>query len=160
MTLFHGYIMVDWSARSKPSPVNESKDSIWTACWINGKSYTPRYHRTRVACFNYLRLIMKATKEKGQRLLIGFDFPFGYPFDSYNGLGCNNWLELWNLISKKIKDDSDNKNNRFEVADGLNTLFKSDGPFWGYPETHIYKHLHNQAPQDYGKTLPYRISSR
>ena len=157
MTLFHGYIMVDWSAANVSAPENESSNAIWTACWINGKSYPPRYHRTRTDFFDYLTLIMKATKEKGQRLLIGFDFPFGYPFDSYNGLGCSDWKDLWKLINTNIKDDIDNrknKNNRFEVADGLNTLFESDGPFWGYPETHTYKHLHNQAPQDYGKTLP------
>ncbi len=154
MTMFNGYIMVDWSAANTPAPENESPNAIWTACWINGKSYPPRYHRTRLAVFDYLTLIMKATKEKGQRLLIGFDFPFGYPFDSYNGLGCSDWLELWNLIYNRIEDSPYNKNNRFEVADGLNTLFKSDGPFWGYPETHTYKNLHNQAPQDYGKTLP------
>ncbi len=150
--------MVDWSSLGRPSPVRESKDAIWTACWINGKSYPPRYHRTRLAVFDYLTEKMKNEK----RLLIGFDFPFGYPYDSYNEFGRSDWKDLWKLISTNIKDDIDNcknKNNRFDVANKLNSLFAGEGPFWGHHfSPNNFLHL-KQKPtlQDYDNKLPSKF---
>ncbi len=165
MTMFNGYIMVDWSAANVSAPENESPNAIWTACWIDGKSYPPRYHRTRLAVFDYLTLIMKATKEKGQRLLIGLDFAFGYPADSYGKFcfkDCDDWKDLWKLISTNIKDNIknyENWNNRFYVASDFNKCFPdNNGPFWGRPTDEKnkdkYPYLKNNPSQGYGNTLP------
>ena len=52
MPLFDTHIidvpgLVDWSARSKPSPKKPSKDAIWWAVARDGIVGEPRYERTR-----------------------------------------------------------------------------------------------------------------
>ena len=159
MTMFDGYIMVDWSATNKPTPLRESENAIWTAHWINNESNKPEYHRTRVKAYNYLINLLdtidKASKNK-QRLLIGFDFAFGYPYDSYDGFGCKDWEKLWKLINTEINDSDKNENNRFIAGGILNKKFKNKRPFWGHPppENNRFDGLSYRKPKGYGDTLP------
>ena len=51
LPLFHTHVVVDWSARSQPSPALQSKDAIWwAAARTDGGGVTvdePAYVRTR-----------------------------------------------------------------------------------------------------------------
>ncbi len=157
MTMFNGYIMVDWSAANRPTT---GANSIWVAELIGGKKNIENFS-TREETYDYLIDIISKTKEK-QRLLIGLDFAFGYPADAYDKFNCENknvknknWKYLWTLISAQITDNHRNKNNRFEVAGKLNTHFKGGNPFWGHNVAHNFNNLvNNPPPENYGIVLP------
>ena len=82
MPLFHTHIVVDWSARSKPSPAKPAKDAIWWAVAriASGiKVDEPEYVRTRHEALDRLAGLVAGELDSGRRVLAGFDFPFGYP---------------------------------------------------------------------------------
>jgi hypothetical protein len=71
-----------------------------------------------------------------EKVLLGFDFPLGYPagFAARLGLSGPPWLAVWDEIAGRITDDERNRNNRFEVADALNRRVSGGAfPFWGCP---------------------------
>jgi len=73
--------------------------------------------RTRHATVESLKGRIKLALEQEQRLLIGFDFAFGYPAGLAKALtGQANWQTLWAYLVENITDDEKNKSNRFEVA--------------------------------------------
>jgi precorrin-8X/cobalt-precorrin-8 methylmutase len=79
---------------------------------------------------------MAAAVERGERVLIGFDFPFGYPsgFAARLGLSGLPWRAVWDEIGGLLHDSEENGNNRFTVAAEFNRRV-SNGcfPFWGRP---------------------------
>ncbi|WP_420862262.1 hypothetical protein [Algirhabdus cladophorae] len=123
-------IAVDWSARSKPSPRKPTKDAIFIC--ISGQH--PTYHRTRAAAIDYVSDVLQAALAAGQKVLIGFDFSFGYPVGFAKKLtGSDRGLAVWSWLADHIKDGPDNSNNRFAVIKDVNALFEGIGPFWGCP---------------------------
>jgi molybdopterin molybdotransferase len=140
--------MVDWSARSKPSPQKPSPDSIWIAV-AKGGAPECFYHRTRVAAIDALTALLQSERRVGRRVLVGFDFPFGYPRGFAQAVtGSTDPLALWADLAARVTDADDNSNNRWQVARELNGLFPGIGPFWGCP-----------AKED-GPELPARGSER
>ncbi len=134
MTGFDTIIMVDWSARSAPSPAKRTKDSIFVGVTIGGRGGTPSYHRTRDAAMRALTGLLDGEIRAGRRVLVGFDFPFGYPKGFARAVtGSDDPLALWVHLADIIEDDDRNRNNRFDVAEGFNALFPGIGPFWGCP---------------------------
>ena len=57
-------------------------------------------------------------RARGERVLLGFDFPFGYPagFAARLGLPGPPWRAVWDEIAGLVEDDQNNRNNRFDVA--------------------------------------------
>ena len=101
-------------------------------------------------------LLTTATKE-GRRLILGFDFPFGYPEGTVGMLtGQPSWEAIWELIAGEIQDGPDNGNNRFQAAARLNEHFRGDGPFWGLPNGwDVQGLLQTNPPRDgWGRNLP------
>ena len=89
MKLFDGYVAVDWSANGKPK---QGKDSIWIAIrGVNGTEEPENPATRREAVGRIERLLEKATAA-GRRLLVGFDFPFGYPAGTARMLTGPGWL--------------------------------------------------------------------
>ena len=136
--LFHTHIVVDWSARSKPSPARETKDSIWWAtARITRRGVRvrkPEYARTRHEALDRLAGLIGGELKAGRRVLVGFDFPFGYPAGVAEHLtGKASALALWDWLAAEIKDAPDNGNNRYEVAAAFNDAYPGLGPFWGRP---------------------------
>ena len=152
MSLFHTHIVVDWSARSKPSPKKPSKDSIWwgIARIANGiEVEEPEYVRTRHEALDRLARLIACELDAGRRVLVGFDFPFGYPAGVAEHLTRKaSALALWDRLAECIKDGPDNANNRFGVAASINDTYPGLGPFWGRPGTWDYP------------TIPVRASER
>ncbi|MCU1361676.1 MAG: Molybdopterin biosynthesis protein MoeA [Ilumatobacteraceae bacterium] len=128
--LFDRYIVVDWSANSVPKT---GKDSIWSCIFdpVGGRQITLN-HRTRWRARQYL---IDELLQDTCRVLIGFDFPYGYPrgFAAAAGLtGEQPWLAAWQHLACTLRDDADNNSNRFEVAAQLNAAISDGlGPFWG-----------------------------
>ena len=136
--LFDTHIVVDWSARSKPAPRSQTKDAIWWAvAQIDGHNVTvaqPEYAQTRDDARRRLSRLITEKIEADRRVLVGFDFPFGYPGGVAERLtGQASALALWGWLAKRIEDNPDNSNNRYEVASKINEAYSGHGPCWGRP---------------------------
>lgn len=147
---FDRIIVVDWSARSRPSPPRPVADAIWTCAAGEVTGEEPAYHRTRAAAEAALGEAVAAARAAGQRLLVGFDFPFGYPegFAAIvTGQACAGALHGW--LAAEITDRPDNGNDRFALAARLNGLTPAPGPFWGRPAGLDLPGLPARKPRDY-----------
>ena len=131
--MFSHFIAVDYSARNRPSPAKPSRDAIWVAeATATGRVRT-HYFRTRQACHDYLRRRLIALRNK--RVLIGWDFSFGYPKGLAKALRLKSsapWRAVWDYLAELVEDGADNRNNRFRVGARLNEEMRAPcGPFWG-----------------------------
>ncbi|WP_208349573.1 hypothetical protein [Pseudaestuariivita rosea] len=127
---FDSFIMVDWSARSVPSPVKPVKDAIF----IGQDDQRPIYCRTRRAAMDHLHQVLDQTVAQGKRVLLGFDFAFGYPQGFAERLtGKPSALAVWDWLADHITDGPQNENNRFQIAAQVNAMYDGDGPLWGCP---------------------------
>ena len=136
--LFSAYVIVDWSAASKPTT---GADSVWIGVLkrdvrfrLAFESFNPA---TRGEAEARLKLILDDLKKRGERALVGFDFPLGFPRGLAEGLklpGEAPWRAVWDQLDKMVKDKADNTNNRFGVASEINRrLTGGPFPFWGCP---------------------------
>lgn len=135
---FDHFIAIDWSSRAKPSPAKPSRDAIWLAQIAVGGRVSVKYFRTREACIHYLEARLIRLAKQGKRVLVGWDFSFGYPKGLAKALRLKKrkkaWLRIWDLIDRMIVDQPDNYNNRFTVGAELNRrISMGSGPFWGVP---------------------------
>jgi len=152
--LFDVYMAIDWSARSKPSPEKKSKDSIWVGEKLASiaASECEQYLRTRTACYRYLLERLRSHFTENRRILVGFDFGFGYPRGFTKSLDLKGdaapWKLIWDYLADHIEDEENNRNNRFETASVMNQLSgeKIPGPFWGCPATKETPYLSMKMP--------------
>ncbi|MEO1314365.1 MAG: precorrin-8X methylmutase, partial [Pseudomonadota bacterium] len=134
--LFDTHIVVDWSARSTPSPARPASDAIWWAVVRDGTPEAPVYVRTRADATQRLADLLASEVAAGRRALIGFDFPFGYPEGVAAHLtGTPHAYALWDWIAARVADQPDNANRRFETAAEINAAYPGLGPAWGRPTT-------------------------
>lgn len=138
MPEFDAYLMVDWSASSRPVT---GSDSVWYCLVIrtgNTLSVVALANPlTRRRAADEISDMLRGLARREQMVLIGFDFPYGYPAGFADALGLTEppaWLGVWREIAGRIVDRDDNSNNRFEVAADLNRRVSgSCYPFWGCP---------------------------
>ncbi len=158
MTPFDAVVMVDWSARATPSPKRPSADAIWIAeAEPGGTAQAPRYFTTRAAACDWLAARLAAAVSAGERVLAGFDFPFGYPAGFAAGITRRaDAPSLWADLAARIADGDDNANNRFAVAADLNARFPGVGPFWGRPAAPEVPGLPTRGGARHGHGLPER----
>lgn len=133
-SLFDRYIAVDWSASNQPK---SGKDSIWSCVGDahRGQLKTAN-HRTRRAAEAWLLKHLSAAVRAGQRVLVGLDFPYGYPagFAAALNLGGEPWRAVWKYLERHVSDGELNASNRFEVAAEINRQLGDRASFWGRPE--------------------------
>ncbi|MEM9043157.1 MAG: cobalamin biosynthesis protein CbiG [Pseudomonadota bacterium] len=134
MPLFDSYLIVDWSAASTPK---RGADSIWWALHRQeGGLQAIGNPTTRAEAVGTLAHLLATEADLGNRVLVGFDFPFGYPQGFAERITGNpSALALWDWLSRVVEDAPDNSNNRFEIAEHLNAGFEGKGPFWGRPSS-------------------------
>lgn len=136
--LFSAYVIVDWSANSKPKT---GTDSIWIGVLkrdvrfrMSFESFNPE---TRAEAEKRLNLILDDLKKRSERVLVGFDFPLGFPrgFAAAMKLpGEAPWRAAWDLLEKMVTDKPTNVSNRFNVGAQINRLLTGGPfPFWGCP---------------------------
>ena len=153
--LFSAYVIVDWSAASKPTT---GADSVWIGVLKRGvrfrmafESYNPA---TRGEAEKRLTLILDDLKKRSERALIGFDFPLGFPRGFAAALkltGDDAWRSAWDQVDKMVKDKVDNTNNRFGVASEINRrLTGGPFPFWGCPPRDTLTTLQPKKTRNHG----------
>lgn len=136
--LFSAYIIVDWSAAAKPTT---GADSIWIGVLKRDVRFRMAFEShnpaTRAEAEKLLATILDDLKKKGDRVLIGFDFPLGFPRGFAAALslpGDAPWRAAWDQVDKMVKDKPNNLNNRFGVASEINRRMTGGPfPFWGCP---------------------------
>jgi molybdopterin-guanine dinucleotide biosynthesis adapter protein len=144
---FDTVAIVDWSATNGPSPAKPSADAIWIGT-ATAQGETAHYFRTRAEAEAHLATLVATEQAAGRRLLIGFDFPMGYPTGFAARLtGQANPRAIWRWLTDHITDDG-NRNNRFAVADAINAHM-GNGPFWGRPASLPLPHLPERKAIDY-----------
>jgi precorrin-8X/cobalt-precorrin-8 methylmutase len=145
-------VIVDWSAAGTPKT---GRDSIWICavdCYGNRDVAETLLENppTRHAAKELLRRMLADAMRRGERVLAGFDFPFGYPAGfaarlrlADRGLaGTPPWRAVWDEIAALITDDERNRNNRFAVGAAFNRRVSGGRfPFWGCPARHSQEFL-------------------
>lgn len=135
--LFSDYIMVDWSASGSPAT---GCHSVWIAhrrCESAGGilTYNPGTRREAMAIVaDKLQSILR--ESECRKVLLGFDFPFGFPAGTAKAMGLETprapvWEALWARVSDEIRDDWRNGNNRFEVATSWQRKYALPFHGWG-----------------------------
>ena len=125
---FDTFVFCDWSASSTP---RSGRDSLWL-CRAQKRSREVVNPRTRGEAEARLAGWLEAGARRGERILVGYDFPLGLPAISYAALGFRDWRGYWCYLARELRDGPRNENNRFDVALALNAR-AGQGPFWGAP---------------------------
>ena len=153
--LFSAYVIVDWSAAAKPTT---GADSIWIGVLKRDirfrmafESYNPS---TRTEAETRLTAVLDDLKKRGERCLLGFDFPLGFPRGFAASLslpGDEPWRAAWDQLGKMVKDKADNTNNRFGVGSEINRRMTGGPfPFWGCPPKDTLTTLQPKKTRDHG----------
>lgn len=135
--LFNAYVMVDWSAASKPAT---GADSIWVGVLKRNVRFQMAFEShnppTRADAEKLLNGVLDDLRRKSERVLVGFDFPLGFPRGTAAALKVAGepWRALLDFVAKEVKDKPTNENNRFQVGAKMNRLMTGEAfPFWGAP---------------------------
>ena len=153
--LFNAYIVVDWSAASKPKT---GADSVWIGVLKRDVRFRLAFEAfnpsTRGEAEKKLASVLDDLKKRGERALIGFDFPLGFPRGFAEALklpGEAPWRAAWDQLDKMVKDKVDNTNNRFGVGSEINRrLTGGPFPFWGVPPKDALTTLQPTRTRDHG----------
>jgi hypothetical protein len=146
--LFDSYMMVDWSAASKPVL---GGNSIWIAVLSKGQlSSTNLETRLKARAF-IIQKVRELTKNGG-RVLIGFDFSLGYPAGTAAALKLDlkkkkPWQAMHHYLASTFTDTASNANSRFLLAASMNNrISKGSFPFWGRPNNQKSPKLKTKKP--------------
>lgn len=157
MSGFDRIIIVDWSAAARRMPARPRADAIWIGISDAAGDRDPLYCRSRAEAMARVTALCEEALAAGERLLIGFDFPLGYPRGFAEALtGRAEALALWEWLARQIEDGDDNANNRFAIAATINRRFPGIGPFWGRPASLALPDLPERGSLRNGHGLPER----
>lgn len=152
--LFDAYVMVDWSAASKPTT---GPDSIWIGVLKKNVRFQLAFEAhnppTRAEALALLEKTIADLQRRNDRILIGFDFPLGFPEGSAAALKLKGdaWSAMLDFVSAEMRDKPDNTNNRFQVGAKMNRLMTNSAfPFWGAPAKDAQTMLAVKRPRDHG----------
>ncbi|MBW3542114.1 MAG: hypothetical protein KY476_17730, partial [Planctomycetes bacterium] len=114
--VFDGYVMIDWSSRRQPTM---GRDSIWVAWgdWQGAQFSEDAVNLgTRARALDEVKSLLARLTANDRRILLGFDFAFGYPrgFASALGLQQPYWPNLVDHFHRHVQDDERNYHNRDE----------------------------------------------
>ncbi|MEM9031053.1 MAG: molybdopterin guanine dinucleotide synthesis [Pseudomonadota bacterium] len=162
MTRFSSFAVVDWSS-GNDTGARPRKDAIWAGAVLGGRELDPVYLRNRDTAMAWLCQLISSELDHGRRLMIGFDFPFGYPEGFATALtGAADPLEVWEFYARNL-DDTPRGNTRFDLAGALNAQLPGTGPFWfnGLKRdvAHLPRKKHDRTP-DHGQAERRRAECR
>lgn len=154
MTAFDTFVAVDWSG-GNDTGAKPRKDAIWAGVVRSGIPQDPVYLRNRIEAEAWIANLIQAELAARRRVLIGFDFPFGYPTGFAEALtGEVDPFGVWDWFEARIRD-TPKANNRFDLAGEINLgLGDGIGPFWanGLPNRDIPGLPRTKV--DYGNPFP------
>jgi hypothetical protein len=153
--LFNAYVIVDWSAASKPGT---GPDLIRIGVLKRDVRFRLAFESyalaTRGEAEKRLNLILDDLKKRGERALLGFNFPLGFPRGLSAALKLNGETAhagLWDFLDRQVKDKADNTNNRFAVGSEINRRTTGGPfPFWGCPPRDALTTLQPKRTQEHG----------
>ena len=172
MPLFDFYIMVDWSGGAGRR--GGRADTIWIAHGpITDDNPPTDSPFSRTEAIHLIHSLLVEEVESRHRVLLGFDFAYGYPMDFPAALQVATgrsdrtlpWLTVWQYLSEQIRDDEgtapgakpSNRSNRFEVANRINALLSADpktaGPFWCAGGEAAYPYIPQKRPAEPFQTV-------
>jgi hypothetical protein len=177
MSLFDYYVMVDWSGGARRR--GNRSDAIWIAHGaIKAEATEVQSPFSRTEALQIIRCVLNDALNTRQRVLVSFDFPYGYPANfsaalpPSTGVRASSWKSAWRYLTDSLKDDlgtnpnrvPTNRSNRFEVADRINKLLSLGnntlGPFWCTPRSGRYAHIpQNQPAQPFKTAQGYLVQS-
>ena len=110
MPLFDAYIMTDWSGGSRRR--KNRQDAIWIAHG-NIERVSPQTESppSRTEAIELIRSLLHEWATSRSRVLVCFDFAYGYPVDfaaaleSATGKSDLPWRLVWQYLSETVKDD-------------------------------------------------------
>ncbi len=137
--IFDRYITVDWSASNRP---RTGKDSIWVCVMDAAGNAVTQNPPTRARAAAIVLDVLQRFATNGERVLVGFDFPYAYPAGLAAELGASGpqWLAVWRYLVGQVRDDEKNVSNRFQVAAGINARLGHE-VFWGRPSSQPFEAL-------------------
>lgn len=151
--LFQAYVMVDWSAATKPTT---GPDSIWVGVMKRNVRFQMAFEAhnppTRADAEKLLRNVLEDLRRKDERALVGFDFPLGFPRGTAAALKLQGepWRALMEFIAREVKELPNNGNNRFQVGAKMNRLMSGEAfPFWGAPARDEQTMLSARRPREH-----------
>lgn len=151
--LFDAYVMVDWSAASKPTT---GSDSIWIGVLKKNVRFQLAFEAhnppTRAEALALLEKTIADLQRRNDRILLGFDFPLGFPEGSAAALNLKGdaWSAMLDFVAAEMRDKPDNTNNRFQIGAKMNRLMTNSAfPFWGAPAKDAQTMLAVKRPRDH-----------
>ena len=148
--LFDAYVVADWTAA-------ETRKLGDTSLWIGVAKRDVRFRLytethnvpARTEGEALLASILADHRKRGDRVLVGLDFNFGYPAGTAARLKLDGtpWQAMWKFIASNVVDKADNTNNRYQVAAKMNRLMTDEAwPLWGAPAKQAQRWLTKTKP--------------
>jgi hypothetical protein len=152
--LFDAYIMVDWSAASRPTT---GPDSIWIGVLKKNVRFQLAFEAhnppTRAEALALIEKTLADLARRNDRVLLGFDFPLGFPQGTAAALKLKGepWSALIDFVAGELREKPDNTNNRFQIGAKMNRLMTGEAfPFWGCPAKDAQTMLAVKRPREHG----------
>ena len=148
--LFDAYIIADWTAAEGKKLGDQS---VWIGVAkrdVRFRLYSETHNvATRAEGEKLLATLLADHRKRGDRVLVGFDFNFGYPAGTAERLKLSGtpWQAMWKFIASNVVDKPDNTNNRYQVAAKINRLMTDQAwPMWGAPAKQAQRWLTTTKP--------------
>lgn len=148
--LFDAVIIADWTA-AEGKKLGEQ--SVWIGVAkrdVRFRLYTETHNTaTRAEGEALLNKLISEHRKRGDRVLVGFDFNFGFPAGTAERLKLTGtpWQAMWKFLASNVVDKADNTNNRYQVAAKMNRLMTDEAwPFWGAPAKQAQRWLTTTKP--------------
>ena len=148
--LFDAVIIADWTAAEGKKLGDQS---VWVGVAkrdVRFRLYTETHNvATRAEGEALLNRLISEHRKRGDRVLVGLDFNFGYPAGTAARLKLDGspWSAMWKFIAANIVDKADNTNNRYQVAAKINRLMTDEAwPMWGAPAKQAQRWLTTTKP--------------
>ena len=114
--LFDAYIMVDWSAASKPVT---GANSIWIGILAKDARLKLQFRAvnidTRLKAREFLEDMVGKLTKRGDRVLLGFDFSLGYPAGTAEALGLKlDGKAPWQAMHEHLACEAEGQAGQFQ----------------------------------------------
>lgn len=158
--LFDAYVIAAWTAAETKKLGDQS---LWIGVAkrdVRFRLYSETHNvATRAEGEALLASLLAEHRKRGDRVLLGFDFSFGWPQGTAARLGLTAtpaWSALWKFVASNVVDKADNTNNRYQVAAKMNRLMTDQPwPFWGAPAKQAQRWLTTtKPPEGAGADIP------